>query len=175
MNNIVRNGILIAMALVLSLAERWIPLGLVVPLPGIKLGLANVVTMFALFFCGWQSAVAITVLRSLLASMFFGGVISLALSLSGGLLALLVMAVLKLGNGKWITLIGISVAGAAAHNLGQVIMAAILLKSQAVFYYLAILLLAAVVTGLLTGTVAEYLFKRLERIGFLKFSSGGRL
>jgi len=86
-NSIVRNGILIGLALVLSLAERWFPIGLAVPLPGIKLGLANVVTMFALFFIGWQSALTITVLRCLLASVFHGGIISLALSLAGGILA----------------------------------------------------------------------------------------
>lgn len=168
MNNIVRNGILIAMALVLSLVERWFPLAMVVPLPGIKLGLANVVTMFALFFCGWRSAVTVTILRCLLAAIFYGGMISLALSLSGGLLALLVMAALKAGNEKWISIIGISIGGAAAHNLGQVAMAALLLNSQAVFYYLAILLVTSVVTGVLTGTVAKYLFSKLQRIGFLK-------
>lgn len=168
MNSIVKNGILIAMALVLSLAERWFPLGLAIPLPGIKLGLANVVTMFALFFFGWQSAVIVTVIRCLLASIFYGGIISLVLSLSGGLLALLVMAGLKAGNERWISLIGISIGGAAAHNIGQVSMAALLLNSQAVFYYLAILLVAAVVTGLFTGTLAQYLFTKLQRIGFLK-------
>ena len=173
MNNIMRNGILIAMALALSFAERWLPLGILVPLPGIKLGLANVVTMFALFFFNWQSALTVTVLRCLLASIFYGGMISLALSLSGGLLALLVMAALKKINEKWISLIGISIGGAAAHNLGQVIMAAILLQSQAVLYYLVILLLTSVVTGLLTGTIAQYLFSKLQRIGFLKLLKGG--
>jgi len=168
MNSIVRNGILIAMALVLSLAEKWFPLSLLVPLPGVKLGLANVVSMFALFFCGWQSALVITVLRCLLASIFYGGIISLALSLSGGLLALVAMTGLKIGYDRWISIVGISIGGAAAHNIGQVAMAALLLNSQAVIYYLAVLLITAVVTGILTGTLAQFLFSKLQRIGFLK-------
>lgn len=168
MNNIVRNGILLALALVLSIAERWVPLAIAVPVPGIKLGLANVVTMFALLYLGIRSAIIVTVLRCLLAAIFYGGIISLALSLAGGLSALMVMAALKAGKEKWISLLGISIGGAAAHNAGQVFMASLLLYSPAVFSYLSILLVAAVATGLLTGTVALHLFNKLERIGFLK-------
>jgi len=170
MKKLVQNGILISIALVLSLAEKWFPLGLVVPLPGIKLGLANVVTMFALFYSGWKSAFIIAAIRSILASLFYGGIISLALSLAGGLLALLIMVIMKKRYGKWFSLIGVSIGGAVAHNVGQVAMAALIMKSPAVFYYLAVLLVTGVITGVLTGTVALYLFEKLRRIGFFKDS-----
>lgn len=166
MKKLVHYAILISMALVLSLVEKWFPLGALVPLPGIKLGLANTVSMFALFYFGWQAAAMITVSRCLLASMFFGGLISLALSLSGGFLSLAIMAILKKGHGKLFSLIGISIGGAAAHNFGQVAIASLLMNSGAVFYYLGLLLVAAVITGTLTGTVVQVLFQRLERLGF---------
>lgn len=165
-NRMVHYAILISIALVLSLTEKWLPLSLIVPLPGIKIGLANIVSMFALFYFGWRGAILITVARCLLASIFYGGLIALALSLSGGLFALLIMELLKKGHGKWFSLIGVSIGGAAAHNFGQVAMASLLMNSIAVFYYLAILMITAVITGVLTGTIAQYLFLRLERIGF---------
>lgn len=166
MKKTVHYAILISVALVLSLAEKWFPLGMIVPLPGIKLGLANIVSMFALFYFGWQAALLITVTRCLLASIFYGGPISLALSLAGGLLSMAIMTILKKGYGKWFSLIGISIGGAAAHNLGQVLMASLLMNSWAVFYYLVILLVAAVITGVLTGTIAHFLFQKLQRIGY---------
>lgn len=168
MKTIIQNGILISMALVLSIAERWLPISALVPLPGIKLGLANVITMFALFYFGFRQAITVTVLRCLLASVFYGGLLSLALSLSGAGLALITMAILKKGYGKFFSLTGISIGGAAAHNIGQIIMASLLMGNSYVFAYLTILLITAVVTGVLTGTVAETLFNKLERIGVIE-------
>lgn len=165
MKMLIMNGILISMALALSVIEKWFPVSMLVPLPGIKLGLANVVTMFALFYYGFRSALTVTVLRCLLAAMFYGGVMSLALSLSGAALALFVMALLKLRHGRWFSLTGVSIGGAAAHNVGQVAMAALLMGNQAVFAYLSILLVTAVVTGILTGTVAGSLLIKLEKTG----------
>jgi len=162
MRIIVRNGLLIAMALALSYFERILPVGAIVPLPGVKLGLANIVTMFALFYIGFQAALTITVIRCVMALMFYGSITSLALSLSGGILALLIMDVLKTGYGKYFSLIGISIAGAAFHNFGQVLMAALLMNTTAVFAYLTVLFFIAIATGLLTGTVAGLLFEKLD-------------
>lgn len=168
MRRIIYNSILISLALTLSLVEKWFPLNLLVPLPGIKLGLANVVTLFALFYLGFQSALMITVLRCVLGSIFYGGIIALSLSLSGAILALLVMALLKRGYGRWFSVIGISIGGAAAHNIGQVAMASAIMGSSSVFAYLIVLLLVAVITGVLTGTVASALFEKLEKTGTLR-------
>ena len=168
MKKITLNGLLISVALVLSFLERFIPLSLLVPLPGIKLGFANIVTMFALFYLGVPSAITITVLRCVMASLLFGGMSSLLYSLSGAFLALVVMIILKLGYGRFFSLIGISMGGAAAHNTGQIIMAGIMLKNTAVFAYLPVLLFAGLVTGLITAIISVNLFAIFEKTNCVK-------
>ncbi len=168
MRKITLNGLLISVALVLSFMERFIPLNLLVPLPGVKLGLANIVTMFALFYLGVPSAITITVLRCVMASLLFGGMSSLLYSLSGAFLALIVMIILKLGYGKVFSLIGISMGGAAAHNTGQIIMASIMLKNTVVFAYLPVLLFTGLVTGLLTAIISVNLFTIFEKTDSVK-------
>ncbi len=168
MKKITLNGLLISVALVLSFLERFIPLSLLVPLPGIKLGFANIVTMFALFYLGVPSAITITVLRCVMASLLFGGMSSLLYSLSGAFLALVVMIILKLGYGRFFSLIGISMGGAAAHNTGQIIMAGIMLKNTAVFAYLPVLLFAGLVTGLITAIISVNLFDIFEKTNCVK-------
>lgn len=165
---VIQYGLMISLALALSVIEKWFPLGLIVPFPGIKLGLANVVTMFALIYFGVRAAFLVTVIRCFLGAIFYGGITALALSLSGGLLALLLMAILKPGYKRLFSLNGISVAGAAAHNVGQVAMAAFLLGNAGVYAYLSVLLLTAVITGVLTGTISIALFGRLEKSGHLQ-------
>ena len=95
-------AILISMALVLSYMERFIPLQMVIPLPGIKLGLANVVTLMALFFLGQKSAFTILILRCILGSVFGGGISGLAFSMTGGILAMSVMCIFKKCKGNFI-------------------------------------------------------------------------
>ena len=109
-------AILISMALVLSYIERFIPLQMFIPLPGIKLGLANIVTLMALFFLGEKSAFTILVLRCLLGSLFGGGIFGLAFSMTGGLLSMTVMCIFK--RCRLISIYGVSILGAAAHNIG---------------------------------------------------------
>lgn len=167
MRKITLNGLLISLALVLAFMERFIPLNLIVPLPGIKLGLANIVTMFALFYLGIPSAVTITLLRCLLASFLFGGMSSLLYSLAGAFLALVAMSLLKLGYPKFFSVIGISMGGAAAHNAGQILMASLMMRNTAVFAYLPILLFAGIVTGLLTAIVSANLFSIFEKTNFI--------
>lgn len=163
MRKIALNGIMISLALVLSFVERFIPLGIIVPIPGIKLGLANIVTMFALFYSGFASALTITVLRCVLSALMFGGLSSLLFSLSGAMLALLIMTLMKPGFNKFFSLIGISMSGAALHNIGQIVMASLMMRNTAVFSYLPLLLLAGIVTGLLTAVVAANLFVMIDR------------
>ncbi|NLM74830.1 MAG: Gx transporter family protein [Clostridiaceae bacterium] len=163
MRKIAFNGLLTSLAIILSLIERFIPVNLVIPFPGIKLGFANIVTMFALFYLGFSSALVITVSRCILSSLFFGGMSSLMYSLAGALFALITMTLLKSGFDKLFSIIGISMGGAAAHNTGQIMIAAIMMKTTAVFAYLPLLLFAGIVTGFLTAFISVYLFSTFEK------------
>lgn len=151
-------AIFTALALGLSFVERFIPLPIF--LPGIKLGLANVVTLVALCILDRRSAFAILTARCLLGSLF-GGLTGLAFSLSGGLVSLGVMT-LALGSKK-LSLYGVSVLGAAAHNIAQILVAMGLMASPLVGAYLPWLLVASVVTGLLTGGVCAGVLRVLPR------------
>ena len=147
-----------ALALGLSYTERFIPLQLVIPLPGIKLGLANVVTLAALYRFGKGYAFGILTARCLLGSVF-GGLSSLAFSLVGGLLALGVMC---LGTkSKRLSVYGISVLGAAFHNIGQILTAAAVLGSWYVAAYLPWLLLVSVITGFFIGALTAGVLRLL--------------
>lgn len=154
------SSMLIALSLVLSYTERFIPLQLVVPLPGVKLGLANVVTMFALYFLDERYAVGILLPRCFLGAMFGGGISGLAYSLMGGLLSLGVMALTK--RVTLFSIYGVSVLGAAAHNVGQIGAAMLLLKSGYIISYLPFLLVMGVAAGLVTGAVAATTFRALQ-------------
>ena len=121
-------GLLTALAVVLSLVERLFPLDAVVPVPGVKLGLANVVTLFALTRVSARDALAVVVCRVAISSLLMGSVTAFLFSLFGGLLSLIVMWALLRAEGTFCSLLGVSVAGAAAHNIGQVIAAVIWMK-----------------------------------------------
>lgn len=159
-----RNAILLSVALVLSLVERWIPLHLLIPVPGLKLGLANIVTLFALLRLKPVDALMIIVLRSLIMGGIMGPM-TLLLSLSGGLLAFFVMWPLIRWEGRAISVIGLSVAGAAAHNIGQVAMAGLILQEPLLLLtYLPPLLLTSLGTGTLTGFAARPVINRFRRL-----------
>ena len=159
-------GLLTALALVLSLVERLFPLSAAVPVPGIKLGLANVVTLFALTRLGKRDAFAILLVRVVLASVFMGSVTSFLFALFGGVLALAVMALLLPFEGRWFSIPGISAAGAAAHNIGQIGAAMLVLRSVYVAAYLPLLLVSALVMGLVTGLTCRATLEHLEKISF---------
>ena len=153
-------GILISTALVLSYIERFFPLQLLIPLPGIKLGLANIVTLMALFFLGTKNAFTILILRCFLGSLFGGGISGLLFSMTGGICAMGVMCLLK--HCKGLSIYGISVLGAAAHNMGQILAAVILMESIYIIGYLPYLLVVSVFTGLGTGTICAGVFRILR-------------
>ena len=163
------DALLVSLALVLSLAERWIPLELLVPVPGIKLGLANIVTLFAVLRLQGSDAFLIVVTRSLILGAISGPT-TLLFSLAGGLLALDLMLLAVRGHEKIFSVIGISLAGAAAHNVGQVAVASLVLQEPLLLLtYLPPLLLTGLVTGTLTGIAAYPVVKRfrlpVERAG----------
>ena len=159
LNRLARCAVLTALALALSMAERMLPLTVLIPLPGLRLGLANLVTVFALCRLSKREALLILVARCLLGAIGGGMLTSLAFSLTGGLLALAVMALLLHCPG--LSLVGVCVAGAAAHNAGQILAAMAVLGSGAPLAYLPALLLASLLTGAVTGTVSMLLVHRI--------------
>lgn len=159
-----RCAVLAALALALSYVEGMFPLP--VPLPGFKLGLANIVTVFALYALGAAQALAILLVRVLLGAMFAGNASALIFSLLGGLAALGVMALLAY-SGR-LSVYGVSVGGAAAHNVGQVCAAMLTLGSSAPLAYLPVLLLVSLFSGALTGFIASLLFRAMRNTDMVK-------
>ena len=149
-------AILAALALALSYVEGMFPLP--VPLPGFKLGLANIVTLFALYTLGAPSALSILLVRVLLGAMFAGNASALIYSLLGGFAAMAVM--IALSRFERLSVYGVSVGGAAAHNIGQVAAAMLTLGSAAPAAYLPLLLVVAVFSGALTGLICSLLLGR---------------
>ena len=158
-------AVLVALALALSYTERFIPLQLLVPLPGVKLGLANTVTLIALYLLGRRSAFGVLISRCILGALF-GGVTGLLFSVTGGIFALCLMSLAK--NARHFSLYGVSVFGAAAHNIGQIIAAMLLMRSVYIAAYLPYLLLVAVFTGLATGTATAGVLRILPPAMFLQ-------
>ena len=152
-------AVLTALALGLSTLENLFPVTLVIPLPGVKLGLANIVTVFALYQLGPLPALCILAARCLLGSLFAGNASALLFSLLGGTLAMLVM--LALSHLPGLSVYGVSIGGAAAHNCGQVAAAVLTLGNTAPLYYLPVLLGVSLFTGALTGLIAACLFRAL--------------
>lgn len=152
---------MIALALALSYTERFIPLQLLAPLPGVKLGLANIVTLIALYLLKTRHAFMILVARCTLGSLF-GGLTGLLFSLLGGLLAMSVMAVAR--HFKLFSIYGVSILGAAAHNVGQILAAMVLMQSVYVAAYLPYLLAVAVFTGLFTGGACAGVLRILKNV-----------
>ena len=159
-------AVLTAMALALSYLESFFPLSLAIPIPGIKLGLANIVTLFALYALGPGQALMILLARCLLGAVFAGNMNALIFSLLGGVTALGVM--IALSRLKRLSVYGVSVGGAAAHNCGQIAAACLTLGSMAPLYYLPILLGASLITGAVTGVAAACLFRALVHTNILR-------
>ena len=155
-------GVFTALALIFSYVETLIPVNL--GIPGVKLGLANLIIVVALYKMRLSEAYLLSVVRILLAGFIFGNYFSIIYSLAGGLLSLTVMALLK----KWggFSLQGISIAGGVFHNIGQLIVAAVVVETFSVTYYFPVLLVAGLLTGLVIGIVAEIMLKRLVNIQF---------
>lgn len=155
-------AVLTALALGLSTIENLFPVTLLIPLPGVKLGLANIVTVFALYELGAIPALTILVARCLLGSLFAGNASALIFSLLGGLTAMLVMIALK--QLPKLSVFGVSIGGAAAHNIGQIVAAMITLGNTMVVGYLPFLLAVSLLTGTLTGFIAALLFRAMKHV-----------
>ena len=159
--NVAFYGIMIALAFILSYLESFIPINAIIPIPGVKLGFANIVILFALYTLKLRDAVIIAIIRVFLSGLLFGNPMTIAYSLCGCALSLTVMYLTKKTK---LSIIGVSLLGGIFHNIGQLIMAVILTHTSRIAYYLPVLLISGMVTGLLMGVCAKMVIERINKI-----------
>ena len=148
----------IALAMILSFVESQIPS--FVAVPGVKVGLANIVVIFALYRLGAKEAIIISIIRVLLVSLLFGNMMSLWYSLAGAVLSFIGMIIMK--KCKVFSYIAVSVAGGVLHNMGQIGMACLVLETDIIKYYAPFLVLSGVIAGVVTGLAASIMIKRID-------------
>lgn len=153
-------GVFTALALIFSYVETLIPFHFGVP--GMKLGLANLIIVIALYKMGFWEAFLLSIVRVILTGFLFGNYFSIIYSLAGAFLSLLVMAGLKRARG--FSVMGVSVGGGVFHNIGQLIVAMLVVETFSVIYYVPVLLIAGLVTGLLIGIAANEMLERLKNL-----------
>ena len=156
-------GLFVAIAGVLHAVESWLPLP--IPIPGAKLGLANIVSLLVISIYGWRDALLVAILRVLLGSLLSGALLgpAFAMSMCGALISATGMAYAFYHWRPMFSLVGISIIGAALHNLSQITVAAFLVASPGLFWYLPYLLLFALPTGLATGLTTSFFLAKLPR------------
>lgn len=152
-------ALLVSVAMILSYIESLVPA--FVAVPGVKLGLSNIATVFALYTLGWPSAIAVSLVRVLLSALLFGNIPSLIFSIAGAALAL--GSMIPLSRLNLFTSIGVSVVGAVCHNIGQVLAAIIVMKTSGIAYYLIPLLFSGTISGIVIGIVSGILVERIKK------------
>ncbi|MCI8981887.1 MAG: Gx transporter family protein [Hungatella sp.] len=152
-------GMLIGLAFIFSYVEAIIPIP--IPIPGVKLGLANLVTIVGLYTVGVKGTVAVSLIRIVLVGFTFGNASSMIYSLAGGGLSLILMILAKKLN--WFSQIGVSIIGGIGHNIGQISIAALVVQTAGVFYYLPFLMVAGVVAGAVVGLLGGLVTVRIRR------------
>lgn len=161
-NKVAYLGIFLALALICSYVESLIPFYF--GIPGVKLGLTNIVVVLLLYCVGTREAFAVSVLRIVLAGFLFGNIFSILYSLAGGLVSFLIMYLLK--KTKKFGVLPVSISGGIFHNAGQLVVAALVVENIHVLSYLPVLLAAGTITGLLIGIAAQEIIVRIgSRIG----------
>lgn len=155
---IATSALMIALAMILSFVESQIPSFF--PIPGIKLGLANIAVIFALYRLSIKDAIVVSLIRVVVVSTLFGTSLTLAYSLSGAVLSLLIMVLLK--KSDRFSIVGVSIAGGISHNIGQIIMAIILMHNSVISYYLPFLIISGIVTGVVIGLVSAKIVERVK-------------
>ena len=153
-------GVFTALALIFSYVETLIPVNF--GIPGAKLGLDNLIIVIFLYKTNWREALLLSVVSIVLSGFIFGNLFAILYSLAGGILSLAVMALLQ-KSGKF-SVIGVSIAGGASHNVGQLIVAMIVVETYQVGYYLPVLLVAGVITGALIGIISSQVLVRIRDI-----------
>ena len=155
-------GLSIALAMILSFVESQIPA--LVAIPGIKVGLPNIVMVFLLYRVGWKETVIVSIIRIILVSMLFGNVQTMTFSIAGAVLSLFGMILLKKTN--WFSCIAVSVTGGILHNVGQIIAAVFWTGTAQIAFYLPVLLISGTIAGVLIGILAGMMVKRMEKWKF---------
>ncbi|MBQ6825189.1 MAG: Gx transporter family protein [Clostridia bacterium] len=151
-------GICTALTMVLAYIEVLLP-PLFPSIPGIKMGLPNIIILFLLYRRGPVFASVVSIIRIVLISMLFGNMMAFLYSIAGGILSLLIMILLR--RLQCFSTVGVSVAGGVAHNIGQILMAMLLLETAEFGYYLIILILTGTISGILIGLCGALLIKRI--------------
>lgn len=151
-------AVTVSVAMILSFVESRIPA--FVAIPGVKVGLANIAVIFALYKMGWREAMTVSVIRVFLVSVLFGNIESLWFSLAGAILSLSVMILLR--KIRIFTELAVSVVGGITHNVGQILVAFLLLETGVVFYYLPFLLVSGVIAGIAVGVASSLLVKKIK-------------
>ena len=154
-------GITIALAMVLSYVETLMPV--LVPVPGVKAGFANIAVIYALYNFSFGETCAVSLVRIFIVAVLFGNGVSLAYSVAGAVLSLLTMYLMK--KSGIFSVISVSVAGGVMHNIGQIIMASILMETNVLKYYLPFLLVAGIVAGIIIGVLGGIVIKRFKYTG----------
>lgn len=163
--NIALLGLFTAVALIFAYVEAILP-PILPAVPGIKMGLPNIVIIFLLFRKGPLSAACVSIIRIFLVSLLFGNTLSMLYSLAGGILSLLAMIILR--QLKFMSEIGISVGGAVTHNIGQILMAMLLLETAELGYYLVVLIVTGTIAGILIGLLGNLFIQKIPE-KLLKF------
>lgn len=153
-------AMLTALAMIFGYVEVLIPFGL--GIPGVKLGLANIVIVLALYFLPAYQAFAIQLMRIVLVSFLFGNPSMMLYSLAGGMLSFVVMLLMKRGDAFSIT--GVSIAGGVSHNIGQLIVAVLVVQNLRIAFYLPVLIMAGLITGCLIGMLAYRIKPILDKL-----------
>lgn len=156
-------SILTALSMVLSYIEMLLP-PIYAAVPGIKIGLANIIIVFLIYKDSFKSAFLVSVVRVILVSLLFGNAVMLAYSLAGAVLSLCLMAILKRTNR--FSNISVSVVGGVAHNLGQIIVAVILMQTPQIAYYMAVLAISGTLCGIAVGIISAYVLKYTKKFKF---------
>ena len=151
-------GLLCALAMILSYFESLIPP--IIPVPGIKIGLPNLIIVFVLYKLGTKYAFIVSVLRVFLVSLLFGSVLTLAYSMAGAVLSLLLMALFK--KLSIFSETGVSIIGGVSHNAAQIIVACIIMETAQIVYYLPALIVSGVITGAVIGIGGGLLIKKID-------------
>lgn len=155
--------ILVCNAILISLLESVVPIPM--PVPGVKLGLANIITIIAIAHLAFKDVLLIVFIRCLVVAVLTKGITALPFSLVGGLLSAAVMWLCYKYLVGWFSIKGVSIIGAVTHNMAQLVVATVILRESVMLFYLPILLVSALVTGFITGLISESALREIDKRG----------
>lgn len=148
------------LALVLSYVEMLLP-PIWSAVPGVKVGLPNIIIIFLIFKLSFKDAIAVSFIRIFLSALLFGNVMSLAYSILGAIFSITIMFILK--KSGWFSIIGISIGGGVFHNLGQIIAAILIMQTKEIGYYMIILSITGIFAGIFVGVAGALCLKYTEK------------